>query len=187
MNYFPATFELRFRKNEYQNYHNRDGSWATALAYVLSQNGHKVTWHIRTPEIYESLKVNGINCDYLRFLHFSENKPAITQSSPSRCRIGLYFDRHSVRIHGRSLLMNCRNIFKDKYVISAVKGIIPDLNVTPCNYLRKRFGINVQNLAFLSVLRMPKKLAQEKFTYLTVFQRKRPVCPRSRIHGKPVP
>ena len=57
-----------------------DGSWATALAYVLTQNGHNVLWHIRTPEVYESLSQKGFNSEYLRFTHFNSSKPEYTQS-----------------------------------------------------------------------------------------------------------
>lgn len=151
-----------------------DGSWATALAYVLSQNGHKVTWHIRTPEIYESLKQNGINCDYLRFLHFSENKPAITQSLTEAVAAS---DHILIVIPSAFLQVTFdelpEDIFRDKYVISAVKGIIPDLNVTPCNYLKSRFSVDVQKLAFLSGPSHAEEVAQEKYTYLTVFSESR--------------
>jgi glycerol-3-phosphate dehydrogenase (NAD(P)+) len=37
------------------------GSWATAMAMVLTSNGHRISWYIDRPEIYRHVRRYGKN------------------------------------------------------------------------------------------------------------------------------
>ena len=42
------------------------GSWATAIVKIFAENGVRVGWHIRNPEVLASVREEGRNCKYLR-------------------------------------------------------------------------------------------------------------------------
>ena len=46
------------------------GSWATALVYTLHANRQNVWWHIRNPEVLESIQTEGTNAKYLSDIDF---------------------------------------------------------------------------------------------------------------------
>jgi len=149
-----------------------DGSWATALAYVLTQNDHNVIWHIRTPEIYKSLKEGGYNNIFLRFTHFTTNKPVYTQSlteAINEAEIVLV-------VIPAAFIQNVFNgipsdILKGRKIVSATKGLLPGLNITPCNYFKSKFNISEEHLAFISGPSHAEEVAQENSTFLTVFSK----------------
>ena len=49
------------------------GSWATAIAKVLSGKTEPVRWYVRNPEVIESLQNDGRNCRYLSDVEFDKN------------------------------------------------------------------------------------------------------------------
>ncbi len=42
------------------------GSWATAIVKIFAENGVRVGWYIRNPEVLASVREEGRNCKYLR-------------------------------------------------------------------------------------------------------------------------
>jgi glycerol-3-phosphate dehydrogenase (NAD(P)+) len=147
-----------------------DGSWATALAYVLLKNGTEVIWHIRTPEILDSLKKNNFNSHYLRFIHFNGLRPtlcssledAISQSNKLLVVVPAAFIQDVLNPVSASIL-------KDKQIISATKGLIPGKQITPCTYFRDHFQVSSGNIVFVSGPSHAEEVAQEKSTFLGVF------------------
>lgn len=147
-----------------------DGSWATALAYVLLKNGTEVIWHVRTPEILESLKNNHYNSHYLRFIHFNGLRPtlcasldeAIMQSDTLLSVVPAAFIQDVFNPVSPSLL-------KNKRVVSATKGLIPEKKMTPCAYFREQLQVPADHIAFVSGPSHAEEVAQEKTTFLGCF------------------
>lgn len=151
-----------------------DGSWATALAWVLTKNGHHVTWHIRTPEVYESLTRHGFNSEYLRFTRFNGNRPDYTRSLTEAIEasekllvvIPAAFIRSSFQDVSPALM-------KDKQIISATKGLLPGLHITPCMFFGQEYGIPSERLVFVSGPSHAEEVTQENTTFLTAFSSNR--------------
>ena len=50
------------------------GSWATALAKVLTENEPSIGWYVRNPEVLESLRNKGRNPRYLSNVRFDRTR-----------------------------------------------------------------------------------------------------------------
>ena len=48
------------------------GSWATALVHTLQKNRQSIWWHIRNPEVLESIQTEGRNAKYLNDVEFDK-------------------------------------------------------------------------------------------------------------------
>ena len=59
-------------------------------------------------------------------------------------------------------------IFKDKILISAVKGVIPGLNLIPGEYFQQVLQVPPQNIAVITGPCHAEEVALEKLSYLTV-------------------
>lgn len=101
------------------------GSWGTALAKVLGENGHRVTVWARRPELVEALALQHCSPDYLpgivlpETLRFTANLAEATREAN--------FILLTTPSHGlRDVLQPLRSLSSAAIVISTVKGIETD-------------------------------------------------------------
>lgn len=145
-----------------------DGSWATALVHVLTAKGIKVVWHVRTPQVLESVSKKSINCEYLsslsldtRYIELSDNlTTAIEECTMLWVIVPASFIKNV--FSGID-----KNSLKDKKIVSAVKGMLPGVNLTPCNYFAEEFSVSHNNLVFVSGPSHAEEVAMGKTTYLS--------------------
>ena len=102
------------------------GSWATALAKVLTENEPSIGWYVRNPEVLESLRDKGRNPRYLSNVRFDR-----TRINPSDDLDRVVSEADIVILASPSAylkktLETLTVPLKDKFVISAIKGIVPD-------------------------------------------------------------
>jgi len=149
-----------------------DGSWATALLKILSEKNIKITWHIRTENLYNSILSNSINKDYLSSVKLNLNQISLTLSINKAIEesetIILAIPSQYIADSLKSLNKNC---FANKKIISVVKGILPQHNTTPCEYLINNFDLNYNDLAFLSGPSHAEEIALNKLTFLTLYSK----------------
>lgn len=144
------------------------GSWATAIAKILSENLKHINWWVREPEIEEGISKYGHNPLYLSSVHFNHGdvkmnhnlKYVITKSdyivivTPS----AFLYETFSTLPKG---------VFKRKKIISAVKGIIPETNQLITDYFREHFEVPLSNMSLISGPSHAEEIAQERLTFLT--------------------
>lgn len=101
------------------------GSWGTALAKVLGENGHHVTIWARRPELVAELSTKRQSPDYLpgvtlpANLHFTANLDEVTHDAA--------FFLLATPSHGlRAVVQQLRSLSSGAIVISSVKGIETD-------------------------------------------------------------
>ena len=105
------------------------GSWATAIAKLVVQHTHHIGWYMRHDERIEAFKRLGHNPDYLTTAHF--NVKEITFSSNLNDIVAQYdtliFVTPSpyLKQHLQKLTVPLR----DKLIVTAIKGIVPDENM----------------------------------------------------------
>ncbi|CAN5326760.1 NAD(P)H-dependent glycerol-3-phosphate dehydrogenase [soil metagenome] len=144
------------------------GSWGTALAKILTDNGHTINWWIRNEKIINHLMLRNHNPQYLSSAYF--NTQCINASS----------DVASVIQNSDCILMAVpsayatdvlsgldKNILEGKKVMSAIKGILPQNNVLLNQYLKDEFDVDIQNYFAVLGPCHAEEIAAEKLSYLT--------------------
>lgn len=126
------------------------GSWATAIVKVLSERGIEVRWYIRNPDVLESLRTTGRNCKYLRDVKFDISRLVLSDDINATVAeadtVVLAVPSAFLKVFLQPLEVPLR----DKFVISAVKGIIPDEYQTVIDYVTQRYGLNEERTGIIT-------------------------------------
>jgi glycerol-3-phosphate dehydrogenase (NAD(P)+) len=145
------------------------GSWATALAKVLSEKNSHINWWMRNKEAVDHIKKFSHNPNYLRAvqfdvskLHLSTNVEEIVTESDV-----LIIAIPSAFVH-KSLENLNSNHFEDKVVFSAIKGIIPEVESIPARYFKKQFGVPYDKIGVICGPCHAEEVAMERLSYLTL-------------------
>ncbi len=144
------------------------GSWATALAKIVMENGSSINWYMRRPEQIEKFKETGSNPSYLSSVRFDVRKIKFYSNINSAVR---YSDILLLAMPSPFLKQHLENFsgdFSDKCIISAIKGIVPDENMVISDYLQEYYGAKEENVAVIAGPCHAEEVAQERLSYLTV-------------------
>ena len=145
------------------------GSWATALIKILSQNENSISWWMRDESAIEHLKLHSHNPKYLQSAEFDMEN--ITISSDLNTLID---DAETIVIAVPSAFVHDtfkeikNEVLQDKFVFSALKGMIPEMNVIPARYFHKNFGIPYSKIGIICGPCHAEEVAMERLSYLTV-------------------
>jgi glycerol-3-phosphate dehydrogenase (NAD(P)+) len=144
------------------------GSWGTALAKILTDNGHSIYWWNRSDKAIEQILSRKHNPHYLSnayfntaLLHLTTNPAEVVNHSD--CIIIAIPSAYTAK----TLLTLDRNIFNDKKIISAVKGILPDQNLLLNDFLNNEFYFPLENFFAILGPCHAEEVAAEKLSYLT--------------------
>ncbi len=144
------------------------GSWGTALAKILTDNGAQISWWIRTEEAIQQFKARGHNPHYLNAATFE-----IKQISFSTEVQDVIHNSDVLLIAVPSayvsevLLSLPKNILSGKKILSAIKGILPHENVLLNDFLSTHFDFQIQNYFAVLGPCHAEEVAAEKLSYLT--------------------
>jgi glycerol-3-phosphate dehydrogenase (NAD(P)+) len=144
------------------------GSWGTALVNLFTQNGYHVNWFVQTQEIREYIYKHGHNPDYLSSVSLSMDKIRVTVNINDLIEASdlIVLVVPSAFLHG--VLSKATEPLKNKIIVSAVKGIIPETNDIIADYLLKEFQVPRENFAMIAGPSHAEEVSSEKLTYLTV-------------------
>ncbi len=144
------------------------GSWATALTKILTDNNHKINWWIRNENTLTHILSRRHNPHYLHSAYF--NNELLEMSSS----IEFVIENSDVLViavpsaYIKDALDNLpTDIFKNKKIVSAIKGILPDGNELLNEYLSRRFNLPLQDYFTLLGPCHAEEVAAEKLSYLT--------------------
>lgn len=145
-----------------------NGSWATALVKILTDNKHKVNWWFRNERSIESIKKNGHNPNYL------------TSASLDVSLLHLYSDVNDVinqsdliiiavpSAYLKEVLETAKNKdWSGKKILSAIKGLVPGADVLLNDYLEKNFQLPLDRYFAVLGPCHAEEVAAEKLSYLT--------------------
>ncbi len=144
------------------------GSWATAIVKILANNTYPINWWIREPDIAEHLQQTGHNLSYLSSVHieprklkiYSDIKKVISKSDYIILVVpAAFIEKSFFGLNSSS--------FKDKKIISAVKGIVPEQMKIVADYLIDTYQIPIENIGIIAGPSHAEEIALEKLTYLT--------------------
>lgn len=144
------------------------GSWATALAKVIVEHTHEIGWYVRRPITIDRFKLLRHNPGYLRNLAFDVAE--IDFSSDINYIVSHYDTLLFVTPspYTKELLDKVRVPMRDKFVVTAIKGVVPGENTVFTEYVHRRFGVPEGQLACIGGPSHAEEVAQQRLTYLTV-------------------
>ncbi|MDO4819872.1 MAG: NAD(P)H-dependent glycerol-3-phosphate dehydrogenase [Prevotella sp.] len=144
------------------------GSWATAIAKIIVSHTHHIGWYLRRDDRIEDFKRMRHNPAYLEMVHFDVDE--IYFSSDINDLVQKYdtlvFVIPSPYI--KNNLNRLKTRIKDKFVVTAIKGIVPDNNLVVSEYFHQVFDVPYENLACVGGPSHAEEVALERLTYLTV-------------------
>ena len=144
------------------------GSWATAIAKIVVSHTHHIGWYMRRDDRIEDFKRLGHNPAYLqsaRFdvdeIFFSSNINTIVQGFDT---LVLVTPSPYLKSHLRKL----RTPLRDKFIVTAIKGIVPDENLVCSEFFHEVYDVPDDNLAVIGGPSHAEEVALERLSYLTV-------------------
>jgi glycerol-3-phosphate dehydrogenase (NAD(P)+) len=122
------------------------GSWATALAKMLADNKNEINWLLRNEQAIEYFSKRGHNPNYLTSVNFNT---ALLQFSTDVATVVAESDiiliaTPSAYVEDTLKQLN-KESFKNKKVLSAIKGITPTENILLNEYLFRHFDLPLEN------------------------------------------
>lgn len=145
------------------------GSWGTALVKLLLENQEKVNWWVRQNETKKHILEFHRNPNYLSYLELDTSrinistdlKEILQDSEVIIFAVPAAFLKDSLKDIGAEDL-------KGKIIVSAIKGVIPDLNLSVGEYLCKEYNLPSESVGIIAGPCHSEEVAMEKLSFLTV-------------------
>ena len=144
------------------------GSWATAIVKMLSESQTKVGWWMRNEETIAHIKHYGNNPNYISAAELFPEK------------LNLDSDINAVVDAADCIVLAVPSAFlsstfeplevslKNKFVVSAIKGIVPEKNTIIGDYLHDNYQIPYKIIGVITGPCHAEEVALERLSYLTV-------------------
>ena len=144
------------------------GSWATALAKILTDNQTPINWWIRNPVAINHLLARHHNPQYLTSVYFDTSLLAPGSDVRKVVEVSdcIVMAVPSAYVTDTLSVLD-KNAFKGKKILSAVKGILPEENLLLNDFLGREF--NTMPADYFTVMGPchAEEVAAEKLSYLT--------------------
>lgn len=144
------------------------GTWATALVGVLTAKECRVGWYVRNAEVLESLRTEGRNLRYLSDLEFDPERIAPSDDLNEVVAGADIIIMAAPSAYLKTFLEPLTVSLKDKFIISAVKGIIPGDYKTVVEYLHDRYELSYKQIGLITGPTHAEEVSRERLSYLTV-------------------
>ena len=144
------------------------GSWATAIAKIVVGHTHHIGWYMRRDDQINDFRRLGHNPSYLTSVHFDLNEIAFNSDLN---KIIETYDTLVFVVPSPYLKNHLRKLkvrLKDKFIVTAIKGIVPDENLICTEYFHQVFDVPHDNLACIGGPSHAEEVALERLSYLTV-------------------
>jgi glycerol-3-phosphate dehydrogenase (NAD(P)+) len=145
------------------------GSWATAIVKMLCDAKHEVRWWMRDELAIDNIRKYGHNLNYLRSAEIKINPDHVSSDlnkviDEVDC---LIFAVPAAFLHTTLSAVN-PEVFKSKYIVSAIKGIVPEYNLIIGDYFREIYQVPIDQILVISGPCHAEEVALEKLSYLTI-------------------
>ena len=144
------------------------GSWATAIVKMLSENQDSVSWWMRNEDNIAHIKRYGNNPNYISAAELFPDK--LTIDSDINAIVDAA-DCIVLAVPSAFLATTLESLsvsIKDKFVVSAIKGIVPENNTIIGDYLHENYHIPYKNIGVITGPCHAEEVALERLSYLTV-------------------
>ncbi len=144
------------------------GSWATAIAKMLMLNTSRINWYFRDPESIRYMQQFNHNPKYLSSVNFDTG------------RINFYSDLKDIISDSEILVFAIPSAFLkqvlegadfdlgDKLIVSAIKGIIPEDNITIAEFFNRYYDVPFDRIGIITGPCHAEEVALERLSFLTI-------------------
>ena len=143
------------------------GSWATALVKILLENEAEVGWYVRSRDVLEHIRRHGTNPRYLSGVHFPSERLFLSDDLDAVVRGADIIVLAVPSVYLKTTLDALSEPLDGKFVVSAIKGIVPDELVTVAEYVNRRYGVPFDRIGIVSGPCHAEEGALERLSYLT--------------------
>lgn len=144
------------------------GSWATALAKILTDKKHVIQWWVRDEKTCMHLAEKGKNPRYLQHVKFDTS---LLHVSTSLKEVVHKSKTLVVAIPSAYVEESLKDLsptdWYEKKVVSAIKGLLPEKNILLNYYMQQEFGLSLDNYFAVLGPCHAEEVAEEKLSYLT--------------------
>lgn len=144
------------------------GSWATAIVKLLTENKQRVGWYVRNPEVLESLLQEGRNPRYLSDVEFDTSCIAPSDDLNRVVHEADIIILATPSAYLKDFLAPLTVSLSDKFVVSAIKGIIPGEYQTIVEYIHDHYNLSFKQIGIVTGPSHAEEVSREKLSYLTV-------------------
>lgn len=144
------------------------GSWATALAKLLLNNCESILWYMRRDDRIDDFRRLRHNPAYLSDVEFEIERIEFSSDINYVCSQADTLLLVMPSPYFKSHLAKLTTDISDKYVVSAVKGIVPDENMIISDYMQQNYHIAPQHMMVVSGPCHAEEVALGRQSYLTV-------------------
>ncbi|UYQ93036.1 NAD(P)-binding domain-containing protein [Chitinophaga horti] len=144
------------------------GSWATALAKILTDNEHHVAWWVRNEDTIRHLQLRHHNKHYLTSVYFNTQLLTVSNVVADVIEASEYIILAVPSAFLRDVLAPLSNdALQGKKVVSAIKGLIPGDNMLINDFLAETFDLPLEQYFTITGPCHAEEVAAEKLSYLT--------------------
>ena len=145
-----------------------NGSWGTALAKLLTDNGNTINWWVRNAATVKHIQQRHHNPHYLSSVYFDTKLLALNDDIETIIRQSDVLVMAVPSAYVTDALQHLpKDIFTNKIIVSAIKGILPECNLLLNDYLAQEFGFPIEDYFTLLGPCHAEEVAAEKLSYLT--------------------
>lgn len=145
-----------------------NGSWGTAIAKILTDNGQEILWWVRNKEAVNHLQDRYHNPHYLtsvRFLPETIKPTNDLEEVLNECTTVIVCVPSA---YLQSVIDSVdMSLWQSKHIVSAVKGILPESNLLLNDYLSMQPGFKLEKYMAITGPCHAEEVADERISYLT--------------------
>lgn len=145
-----------------------NGSWATALVKILSDNGQPINWWVRNAKTIPYIQSRRHNPNYLSSAYFNVNLLHLTDQV---AEVVAASDVVVLAVPSAFIQEVLQELspaaFQGKKVVSAIKGIVPGPDILLNDYLAQHFNLLLKDYFAILGPCHAEEVAAEKLSYLT--------------------
>jgi len=144
------------------------GSWATAIAKMVLANVPNINWYFRNPRRIDDFIKKKHNPNYLQSVSFDVNRITFYSDINEIVEESdiLIFANPSAFL--KSILSPLSKSLENKFIVSAIKGLIPDENMVVGEFFNKKMNVPIGQIAVISGPCHAEEVALERLSYITI-------------------
>jgi glycerol-3-phosphate dehydrogenase (NAD(P)+) len=145
------------------------GSWATALIKIFTENKNNISWWLRNKQAGRHIKKYHHNPHYLSNVYLNKRKIKVYDDLGKAMKEAKFIVIAIPAAFVKTTLLQINPAdLKDKIIVSAVKGIIPEDNLLVTELLEKYFNVPSEKIAVIAGPCHAEEVALEKQSYLSI-------------------